>query len=72
MEEKLLDASFVLIQALIRSPEQLFKIFYKMCYLESSFKRIVKTREFPDEGYLAEKVLKYKKKRSGWSTYQSY
>ena len=38
-----------------------------MSYLENLFKRTVKTREFPDEeGYLAEKVLKYKKKHSGY------
>ena len=37
-----------------------------MSYLENSFKRTVKIREFPDEGYLAEKALKYKKKRSGY------
>ena len=37
-----------------------------MTYLGNSFKRTVKIREFPDEGYLAEKALKYKKKRSGY------
>ena len=38
-----------------------------MSYLENSFKRTVKTREFPDqEGYLVEKVLKYKKKHSAY------
>ena len=42
-----------------------FKVFCKMSYLENSFKRTVKTREFADEGYLAE-VLKYKKKHSGY------
>ena len=39
-----------------------------MCYLENEFKWTVKTREFPDEeGYLAERILKYKKKRSCYS-----
>ena len=35
--------------------------------MKNSFKQTVKTCEFPDEeGYLAEKVLKYKKKRFGY------
>ena len=36
-----------------------------MSYLENSLKWTVKTRQFPDQkGYLAEKVLKYNRKRS--------
>ena len=43
------------------------KYFCKTSYLENSFKRTVRTREFPDEeGYLTEKVLKYKKRRSDY------
>ena len=67
--QNLLEASVVLIQALTRSPEQFFKVFLAKwaIYLENSFKQTVKTREFPDEeGYLAEKILKYKKKHSGY------
>ena len=38
-----------------------------MSYLENSFKQTVKTHEFPDEeSCLAEKVLKYKEKCSGY------
>ena len=45
-----------------------FKVFWaKWVISKNTFKRTVKTRELSDEeGYLAEKVLKYKKKRSGY------
>ena len=55
-----------LFKPLYVRPNTFFKVFCKMSYLEKSFKRTGKSREFADEGYLAEKVLKYKKKRSGY------
>ena len=56
-----------LFKSLYVCPNTFFKVFCKMSYLENSFKRTVKTCEFADEeGYLAEKVLKYKKKHSGY------
>ena len=44
----------------------MFLHFGKMSYLKDSLKQTLKTCQFPDEeGYLAEKILRYKKKCSG-------
>ena len=55
-----------LFKPLYVHPNSFFKVFCKMIYLENSFKQTVKTCEFAYEGSLAEKVLKYKKKHSGY------
>ena len=43
----------------------MFLHFGKMSYLKDSLKQTLKTCQFPDEGYLAEKIFRYKKKCSG-------